>query len=107
MIADVAGKTVEIQVRTELQHMWAELSEKCADIFGSEVKYGGGDQAIRQHLEFLSNLVAEYEDIEIEIAQLTDTDRLAAMEEKIVSIRKRIAEELEKELSFLDRIGGV
>jgi len=33
-------KLVEIQIRTELQHLWAEVSEKLADKWGSTVKYG-------------------------------------------------------------------
>ncbi len=36
------GLPVEVQVRTDLQHVWAELSEKLADAFGSQLKYGGG-----------------------------------------------------------------
>lgn len=52
------GRSVEIQVRTRLQHLWAELSEKLADHLGNEVKYGGGPQPIRELLERLSQLVA-------------------------------------------------
>src|SRR5438132_7745190 len=37
------GKLVEIQVRTSLQHPWAELCEKEADVFDPLIKYGGGD----------------------------------------------------------------
>jgi hypothetical protein len=32
---------VEIQVRTELQHMWAEVAEKIADVWGRQLRYGG------------------------------------------------------------------
>lgn len=39
-------KLVEVQVRTSLQHLWAELSEKVADVFDPLLKYGGGDSAI-------------------------------------------------------------
>jgi ppGpp synthetase/RelA/SpoT-type nucleotidyltranferase len=31
---------VEIQVRTELQHAWAELFEKIADLVGRDIRYG-------------------------------------------------------------------
>jgi putative GTP pyrophosphokinase len=37
-IATVFDKTIEIQIRTILQHMWAELSEKLADKQGQELK---------------------------------------------------------------------
>lgn len=33
------GRPVEIQVRTGLQHAWAEISEKIADDHGHEIKY--------------------------------------------------------------------
>ena len=54
IIVHHAGRTVEIQVRTQLQHLWAEHSEKLADKFGIAVKYGGGPEDIRQQLEALS-----------------------------------------------------
>jgi ppGpp synthetase/RelA/SpoT-type nucleotidyltranferase len=48
---EISGKTVEIQVRTRFQHIWAEISEKYADLYGSEIKYGGGAPNIRWILE--------------------------------------------------------
>jgi putative GTP pyrophosphokinase len=54
---------VEIQLRTELQHAWAELSEKLADAFGIDTKYGGGPPEIRSHLDALSRLVAALEEL--------------------------------------------
>lgn len=50
VLAGVSGKTVEIQVRTLAQNIWASLSEKAADLLGSEVKYGGGDKEIQRLL---------------------------------------------------------
>jgi len=52
---------VEIQVRTELQHVWAELSEKLADTYGIGLKYGGGPSDIRRVLDEWSVLIAEFE----------------------------------------------
>jgi putative GTP pyrophosphokinase len=52
---------VEVQVRTDLQHGWAELSEKLADTFGTAVKYGGGPASIRKTLDSLSTLIAQFE----------------------------------------------
>lgn len=49
-----AGHFVEIQVRTELQQQWAEMSEKVSDLLGLEVKYGGGPSAVRRNLDFVS-----------------------------------------------------
>ena len=37
-----SGQAVELQLRTEIQHVWAGLSERRAAIIGHTVKYGGG-----------------------------------------------------------------
>lgn len=60
VIPKVFGKPIEIQVRSSLQHLWAELSEKMSD-FDPTIKYGGGGQAIRNLLTDTSRAVAGYE----------------------------------------------
>src|SRR5262245_850816 len=42
LIVTIREKPVEIQIRTKLQHLWAEYSEKCADVVDPALKYGGG-----------------------------------------------------------------
>ena len=54
-------------MRTALQHLWAELSEKLADIFGQEVKYGGGEVEIKNSLESVSANINRLENIETKI----------------------------------------
>lgn len=56
------GLPVEVQVRTDLQHVWAELSEKLSDTYGSELKYGGGPQEVRQVLDPYSRIIREFEE---------------------------------------------
>jgi putative GTP pyrophosphokinase len=41
------GKVVEIQVRTGLQHLWAQVSEAAALRIDPALKYGGGPPTIR------------------------------------------------------------
>jgi ppGpp synthetase/RelA/SpoT-type nucleotidyltranferase len=64
IIPNVDGKPIEIQLRTLLQHSWAELSEKYADKFGQALKYGGGEDKQRKFLSRLSVLIASYEELE-------------------------------------------
>jgi len=72
------GVPVEIQVRTLLQHKWAELSEKLADVLDSSIKYGGGPTYVRTLLEGQSHLFAEIEDLEYNVSTLrADTASLA------------------------------
>lgn len=63
---------IEIQIRTALQNRWALLSERMADRFGNDVKYGGGPTEIRGLLEDAAQCVAELEHFELEFAQLGD-----------------------------------
>ena len=56
----------EIQLRTELQNTWAQLSEKLADRL-PEVKYEGGPPHIRNFLDSLSKQIADFERDEIDL----------------------------------------
>jgi putative GTP pyrophosphokinase len=50
VIADFENFPIEIQIRTTLQHLWAELSEKLSDSYDPAIKYGGGDSETRKLL---------------------------------------------------------
>ena len=63
VIAKQLGRPVEIQVRTNLQHVWANLSEKVADQFGHSIKYGAGDAGAISFLNNLSDETALLEDV--------------------------------------------
>ncbi len=64
IIATAQGKAIEIQVRTELQDLWAQLSEKASDVIDPTIKYGGGDQAVQDLLAGLSKAIFELEGLE-------------------------------------------
>jgi len=66
IIAEISGKPVEIQVRTALQHLWAEVSEKSSDVLDPTIKYGGGSESWRNFLTKSSASVAAYEELEKE-----------------------------------------
>jgi ppGpp synthetase/RelA/SpoT-type nucleotidyltranferase len=65
LIAIADGKPIEIQVRTVLQHLWAEFSEKVADLVDPAIKYGGGAEDVREPLSQLSNMVKQMEESEL------------------------------------------
>ena len=61
VIVDQSDKLIEIQVRTPLQHTWAELSEKLSDEFENSIKYGGGSKEIASYLSTLSDAMLDME----------------------------------------------
>jgi ppGpp synthetase/RelA/SpoT-type nucleotidyltranferase len=62
------GKVVEVQVRTSLQHLWAEWSEKLSDLTDPEVKYGGGEEDLIALLLRATRLVTTEELLETNVA---------------------------------------
>lgn len=40
VIVSLDGVTIEVQVRTALQHLWADLMERLADTYGRQIRYG-------------------------------------------------------------------
>jgi GTP pyrophosphokinase len=64
IIVEISGKPIEIQVRTSLQHLWAEVSEKSSDVLDPTIKYGGGPESWRNFLTKSSASVAAYEEFE-------------------------------------------
>lgn len=57
------GRPVEIQVRTRIQHAWAELSEKLADSMGHSIKYGQGDKGAISFLSSICDISKELEEV--------------------------------------------
>jgi hypothetical protein len=74
IIAEISGKAIEIQVRTSLQHLWAEVSEKSSDVLDPTIKHGGGPGWWRDSLTKISEWVAAYEKLEKTL--LTAYDKL-------------------------------
>ena len=66
IIAMARNRAIEIQVRTELQHLWAQLSEKLSDARGPAIKYGGGDSESQRLLSTLSRTVEDVENLELD-----------------------------------------
>jgi putative GTP pyrophosphokinase len=110
-------KLIEVQVRTALQHMWAESSEKLSDIVDSAIKYGGGDAKIVDILASASDLVAKQESSDaglqgiearlrkIEIEHLRDVSPVD--KETLVALAQEISERKQTQRFFRARIVDV
>jgi putative GTP pyrophosphokinase len=83
IIATARNKPIEIQVRTELQHLWAQLSEKLSDVLDPAIKYGGGDPKIQQALSRISGLIVRCEDLEPGALAVDMTRELARIRQDV------------------------
>lgn len=64
VIATAQNKSVEIQVRTRLQDLWAQSSEVLADRIDPRIKYGGGAPEIQHVLSLYAGYIADFESVE-------------------------------------------
>lgn len=69
-----SGKLIEVQVRTALQHLWAELSEKLSDVVDIAIKYGGGDEDVVKILVVMSETIKGQEAKESRLLMSLSTD---------------------------------
>ncbi|MSP96408.1 MAG: hypothetical protein EXR29_04100 [Betaproteobacteria bacterium] len=83
VVARIDEMPVEVQVRTTLQHVWAELSEKSADMFDVALKYGGGPPEVRKTLDEYSALIAGFEE---------QLDSEGTKDERILKLKGQIRE---------------
>jgi len=92
IVATARDRPVEIQARTELQHLWAQLSEKLSDVFDPAIKYGGGGSEYQDHLFRFSQLIAEYEDLEL-------GPLAAELSGQVAEVRRKIRQLLEDSIT--------
>ena len=71
---------IEIQVRTRLQHLWAEISENLADQLGVDVKYGGEPDIARQSFGYMRDIVKRFEMLESRTMTVRTEDIKGEME---------------------------
>ena len=100
VIATAQKKPIEIQVRTELQHLWAQLSEKMSDLLDPAIKYGGGIREAQGLLTGFSKEIAELEGLErgatSKVGYLLLGDRRGKLRQNLLNFILRL-ESLEKE----------
>lgn len=74
VIVENSGKLIEVQVRTSLQHLWAEVSEKLSGVVDASIKYGSGDQEILSILSAMSQRIKEQELAEAAHSRIMESD---------------------------------
>jgi ppGpp synthetase/RelA/SpoT-type nucleotidyltranferase len=108
VIVATGGKLVEIQVRTQLQHVWAELSEKYSDVIDPELKYGRGNPEFQGILVKTSGLVESMEELPRHVEKLklsgTQPEKLRLFEEREEEARMQLVEALRSSISLANKI---
>jgi len=85
VIATLDERLIEIQVRTQLQDLWAQAMERLADEAGREIRYGGAPQKRDEDFENLLNISNEIAELEMTLTKLNQLftpvpRRLASMQ---------------------------
>ncbi|UOY01737.1 hypothetical protein [Blastococcus sp. PRF04-17] len=101
VVLPLCGVHVEVQVRTRLQHHWAELFERLADQWGRQIRYGGapdpGDSS--ELAETRKEFVHDLQQASVEV--------IAPMEETRSSIdllRRAVTGDVQSDDPMLERI---
>jgi putative GTP pyrophosphokinase len=107
VVVGYRGKLIEIQVRTSLQHLWAELSEKFSDVIDPAIKYGGGKDE-QEILKSASSAVADVELFEnaVEVRELLAEQEMPDLREELNSMRQRLFKLFQSTIDFVERFKG-
>lgn len=108
VIAKISDKLVEIQIRTPLQHLWAEISEKFSDVEDPAIKYGGGPTRTQGLLDALSKAGQHFEAFEKQVldAEVTDDQNqqeLHRRRQQAIELKTMLRDAYSKLLEMLDR----
>jgi ppGpp synthetase/RelA/SpoT-type nucleotidyltranferase len=110
IIVKSLDKLVEIQVRTKLQDLWAELSEKLSDTVDPAIKYGGGDNLLKERLTHISLSIAEVESLETRLPAIqgfSSLNNLTDEQMRLYMVIQRRKGELSEQLSHaIDLVKG-
>ena len=100
-----SGKSVELQLRTEIQHVWAGLSERRAAVVDHAVKYGGGPQEEQDVLRELSTVGRGLDLRQVELDAARDRYRLGPFARELAEhVIEREQQKLREEIEAFSRI---
>jgi ppGpp synthetase/RelA/SpoT-type nucleotidyltranferase len=100
LVVTIEARPIEVQLRTRLQHKWAELFEKAADRWGRNIRYGGpveppfADKAnVIKHLQDFAAHIDIFEQFEHAHGPQAIGDSFATIEKHLDTLREELLEE--------------
>ena len=86
LIISLGERNLELQIRSRVQHYWAESIERTSVIYGYHLKEGEGDQSVILYFKKLSDIFYEIEaNREPSPAQKIDLDQLREISESTIA----------------------
>jgi putative GTP pyrophosphokinase len=103
VVVKFVDRPVEVQVRTKLQHIWAELSEKLSDVESADLKYGGGPERLKIALRSSSNAIGTIEALTSEIDDLPESQEKSILRNELIETNQVFAEKLADIIKQIER----
>ena len=100
LIVTIDGHLIEIQVRTQLQDLWAQAMERLADKAGREIRYGGVAQTRSEDVETLLNISRDIAQAEVMVTQLNPLETNFPKPKRAASMQREIRLHIAKVRSF-------
>jgi len=108
VVVPIEDKSVEIQVRSELQHQWAELSEKLSDVIDPAIKYGAGDASALALLSEMTELIETVETIEANLGVIPSVfgeqqkQQIEGLRSQLTVAKQQVANLLQNNIAQLE-----
>lgn len=90
VIATLDERLLEIQVRTQLQDLWAQAMERLADVAGREIRYGGAPQTLGEDVNSLLNISREIAEIEVVLKRLNQLEMRLPQPQRAASMQREL-----------------
>jgi ppGpp synthetase/RelA/SpoT-type nucleotidyltranferase len=90
VIATFDERLIEIQVRTQLQDLWAQAMERLADEAGRGIRYGGTPQKRGEDVESLLKISHEIAEIEVMLTTLNQLETELPRPRRAPSMQRKL-----------------
>lgn len=106
VIATLDERPIEIQVRTQLQDLWAQAMERLADEAGREIRYGGASETRGEDVESLLNISHDIAQTEAMLTELNQMETGLPQPQRAASKQRELRLHIARIQSLRARLRG-